>query len=189
MGHVIIIIIIIIIIINHFCTGYIFTWNKPFFCGIYCCSCSVAAIYDTNNIMSDGKHVVILYYFFTNYVFSVHCDCFLWFLDVVHSRYVAQLLREKFWGSSNLPLLFLVTLFCIPYRLYFYYRDFIFYSIICPVFENISLPWSSIVYNRHVLFPSQRTVISALLLWMIVSVFTCWLHNMIILLTSIVSNN
>jgi type IV secretory pathway VirB3-like protein len=75
--------------------------------------------------------LVLLQYHFPKYVRCAQSSCFLYFLDIVISRYAAQMLSEGFWNGSSCsyynwrPLCFYTT-----HALYYYYVVFIIIIII-----------------------------------------------------------
>jgi hypothetical protein len=62
----------------------------PLFCSAY-------------NASANVESMVLLLSYFLKYVCSNQYGCFLHFLDIVLSRYVAQVFSECFWDGSSCP--------------------------------------------------------------------------------------
>jgi hypothetical protein len=106
------------------------------------------------------------------------------------SRYVAQVFSERFWDGSS----------C----LYYYWYHFCFLHSICDVLllEGLYIldlfasflitflvPEIAVSINIHVPFSFTRIMMCGLLLDIVLSVYSCWFHNMVTVPSWLVSTN
>jgi len=122
--------------------------------------------------------VCVLFFFFFFFLFFF----FLYFLNFVLSRYVARVLFAWLWNGSSRPCYYR-QYFCfhIPHALSVCYEVFIFLGFIL---DHISVSRNCNIYLIYMSLSLLLLIMmSCLLLGLILSVRTCWFHNMITLLS------
>ena len=99
------------------------------------------------------------------------------------SRYVAHIFSEWLWNSPSCPYYCWYHLcFYIPHALYFYCKVFFYFKIFSASFLITFLsPEIATSTNIHVPFSLTRIIMSGLLLGIVLSVCTCWFHNLVTL--------
>jgi len=121
---------------------------------------------------------------------SALCGCFLYFLNFVLSRYVVQVLSEWFLNGSILPYYYWYH-FCfqIPHGLISIVRSLYFKTFSASFLMTFLSPVIATSINMHVPFLLSQIMMSDLLLGTVLSVRTCWPHNMVTLFLWLVSTD
>ena len=88
------------------------------------------------------------------------------------------------------PIITVITsVFTFHMRCISIVKVFIFYNLLGFFFNHISVSWIATSINIHVPFSLSRIIMSGLLLEIVLSVCTCWFHNMVTLPPWLVSTD
>ena len=103
---------------------------------------------------------------------------------------VAHVFSEWLWNSPSRPYYYWYHLcFYIPHALYFYCKVLYFRIFSASFLIAFLSPEIATSINIHVPFTLSRIIISGLLLGIVLSVCTCWFHNMVTLHPWLVSTD
>jgi len=166
------------------------TWNEPYLQDIQCCSCSVFTICATCNVISLVKYVLS----FSINIFrrmcavtnmAVYCSPLISCFAVMLPWYCLILK----WFHS--PLLLPVSHFSLKFHMrWISVRSSIYFNIFsAPCLITFLSPQIAAAINLHVLFLFSLIMMAGLMLERVLSVRTCWFHNLVTLILLHVSTD
>jgi len=171
---------------HHLYAGYLqlYTWNKPCCEFMQCCSRSVFTVCATCNIISPVKYV-LSFYISTCRGKSAVPNMALFCISLI-SCFPGMLLRYCLSDFEIVPIAPIFT--DITFALTFHKRwisitSSLYFKIFSASFLITLLsPGIATSVSMHVPFLLSRIMMSGLLLGIVLSVCTCWSHNMVALI-------
>jgi hypothetical protein len=158
----------------------LYTWKKPFFWGMYCCSCSVFTVCATANVFLPTKYVLFFY-------ISTFCSmCAVPDMAVFWSSLILSfsgvLLRYYLNDFVMVPVAPVITSTLL--LSHSTHTEFLLWGL-CILKPSQLLSWSNFCLqtsiNVHVPFLLSQILMSSLLLGKVLSVHTYWFLTLVTL--------
>ena len=147
----------------------------------------VAAVLWLQSIVHVMLFPMIKVLYFTLLLSEIWMQCLTWLFSavpyVVLSPYIAQEFSEWFSDGPVAPTTIKVITFVFTFyiRCICIVKSLHFRIFPASFFITFPSPDTAMSVNTHFPFLLSRITLSSLLLWTLLSVFTCWTYNMVIL--------